>query len=300
MTANTVRGHGSSTTSGKSFATDFFSTVSVVVSVLILFVMSPSSWTTISTAGVAADAETTVSSSSSSLLSSSSSSSSLSSYVTSCRSVGFDPFTLACTTCDLLLSESSASKSPSLLDDDSLKTKFEKCYDCCESWKSLDSNDEDAGGDGDKHDNNKGTKKRKMNRKYKFAVLVHANVAGYYPSVDELIREDKERIVEETRPNSFQIKIASTGGEDSDNEMLQMAMMMGRMDMIDIEPSTILWFDHHHPAATTSKPGTAVELTSLSVDELKQLAAERTPLRGMKRDDIREMLLALLPPSTKP
>mmetsp|Transcript_33000 Transcript_33000/g.80209 ORF Transcript_33000/g.80209 Transcript_33000/m.80209 type:complete len:351 (+) Transcript_33000:18-1070(+) len=291
-----------SSSSSKIFTTNFF--FSIFVPVLILFVVvSSSSWTTISAAaGVAAAASVDVATETTTTTTTTASSwsSSSSSYVTSCRSAGFDPFTLACTTCDLLL-ESSA-KTSLLDDDETLKTKLkEKCYECCEAWKSLDDDGEEADSSNqEQHPTAKGrSRKRKMNRKYKLAVLVHANVAGYYPSVDELIREDKERILEETRPNSFQIKVAA---EDSDieekNEMLQMAMMMGggrQMDML-IEPSTILWFDHY-PTNPTS--GASVELASLSVDELKQLATESTSLRGMKRDDIREMVLALLPPSPK-
>eukprot|EP00529_Nitzschia_sp_RCC80_P030538 CAMPEP_0113505958 /NCGR_PEP_ID=MMETSP0014_2-20120614/35627_1 /TAXON_ID=2857 /ORGANISM="Nitzschia sp." /LENGTH=297 /DNA_ID=CAMNT_0000401371 /DNA_START=75 /DNA_END=968 /DNA_ORIENTATION=+ /assembly_acc=CAM_ASM_000159 len=295
MTTQMMRRHVPS--SSKTFTTSFFF-FSVVVPFLILFVVvSSSSWTTISTAAATA---VDIAAETATATATITTASSPAAYVTSCRSVGFDPFTLACTTCDLLSESSSGLQ---LLDDENLKTKLkEKCYVCCESWKSLDDDgiETDSSSNQEQHPTAKGrTRKRKMNRKYKLAVLVHANVAGYYPSVDELIREDKERILEETRPNSFQIKVAA---EDSDieekNEMLQMAMMMGgagrgAMDMMNIEPSTILWYDHY-PTNPTS--GASVELASLSVDELKQLATESTSLRGMKRDDIREMVLALLPP----
>jgi hypothetical protein len=78
--------------------------------------------------------------------------------------------------------------------------------------------------------------------------------------------------------------------------MIQMAMMMGGGrggGFGVVEPSSILWIDEN---PTTTAVATANDIQKMSVDELKDRAVEITSLQGMSRDDIREMLLALLPP----
>lgn len=212
---------------------------------------------------------------------SSSSSTSTSSFVAECRQAGFDPFQLACTTCSLLVGSKS----------DDIHTK---CRQCCQSWKSLDDDDDDDHIDDHLDGNDVTTAKRtKRNRRYTQAVLIHdQTIPGLFATVDDFLKEDLERVQTETSSSSLLVKkIQSTDGGSNAMDpqmMMQMIRMMGSGPRSLVEPSAIMWLEETDASDTKN-----VDL--MTVEELKRRAVEITILDGMSRDDIREMLLALLP-----
>jgi hypothetical protein len=100
---------------------------------------------------------------------------------------------------------------------------------------------------------------------------------GYPEAVRELVRDDTDKILEQKGSTRFHV-------QDFGSAHAEMGMM-GMMGMFQQEPSAILWFD------------TPIHLEDVSTDELATQADEITVLggRGLGRDDIRDMLLALLP-----
>lgn len=157
------------------------------------------------------------------------------SFLKDCRSSGFDPIQLACTTCSIL------------------PEKYQiKCMDCCQSYKTLE----------------------KRSKRYEMAYLLNT---GFPESVREFVREDKDGILEQKGSSRFHVEDYAVDRN-----------MMGMMGMFQQEPSAIFWFD---------KP------TSFDapLDEILQNADEITVLsgRGLGRDDMRDMLLTLLPDKKK-
>mmetsp|Transcript_18403 Transcript_18403/g.40074 ORF Transcript_18403/g.40074 Transcript_18403/m.40074 type:complete len:237 (-) Transcript_18403:366-1076(-) len=132
-----------------------------------------------------------------------------------------------------------------------------RCNDCCQSYKTLE----------------------KQSKRYQLAILV-VN-PGVPEAVKELLRDDKDRILERKGPKRFMVH------DKSDDEEDEMARMMGMLYGRRQEPSGILWFDKPPPRR------------SLSLEELSDMADDFTVLasghRGLGRDDIRDMLLTLLP-----
>jgi hypothetical protein len=106
----------------------------------------------------------------------------------------------------------------------------------------------------------------KQAKRYQGAVLVDN---GFSSAVEEFIREDKEQIMRQKK--SMKIKKSEGGGG------------RGGLFQMYAEPSIILFFN---------KLPTNIE--SLSVQMLSDDAEEIMTLDGFSRDDIREMLLALL------
>lgn len=132
-----------------------------------------------------------------------------------------------------------------------------RCNDCCQSYKTLE----------------------KQSKRYQLAILV-VN-PGVPEAVKELLRDDKDRILERKGPKRFMVY------DKSDEEEDEMARMMGMLYGRRQEPSEILWFDKPPPTR------------SFSLEELSDMADDVTVLasghRGLGRDDIRDMLLTLLP-----
>jgi len=101
----------------------------------------------------------------------------------------------------------------------------------------------------------------KKARRYKGAVLVNT---GFPEAVDELLREDGEKI--KKTKTGLRIKEIESSG----------------MFQFQAQPSVVLWFD--------TMPSEAEDLESLTSN-----AVDMMLLQDLSRDDIREMLLALLP-----
>jgi hypothetical protein len=106
----------------------------------------------------------------------------------------------------------------------------------------------------------------KRNRRFQYAVLM-APDANVYGEISTLLEEDLERIHNEKGSDRFLVKRISGGG-----------------GMYRMPPAAIFWFDEAPPS------------TSSDVFELEEKAVETIFLdQGWKRDDMRDMLLALLP-----
>ena len=154
------------------------------------------------------------------------------SYLKDCRTAGFDPLQLACTTCAILLEQHQ-----------------DKCKECCQSYRTLE----------------------KRTKRYEMAVLLNT---GFPESVQELVRDDMDTILEQKGSGRFHVR---DYGVNMDN-------MMGMM--FRQQPSVIFWFDK--PISIDS----AIEEMAEKADELTVISG-----RGLGRDDMRDMLLTLLPDS---
>lgn len=110
----------------------------------------------------------------------------------------------------------------------------------------------------------------KRTKRYEMAILLNT---GFPEAVQDLVKDDTDGIVEQKGSSRFHVHDI---GADMER--------MGMMGMFQQEPSAILWFD---------KP---VSLDS-TAQALAEIADETTIIsgRGLGRDDIRDMLLTLLP-----
>ena len=99
----------------------------------------------------------------------------------------------------------------------------------------------------------------KRTHRYQAAVLIDSKMSQ---EIDTLIKEDWEDIVAK-KGNRISVKTVPGGG------------------MFYSSPSILFWFDQ-------------IPSSALDVEELQELAKETIFLDGWKRDDMRDMLLALL------
>lgn len=91
---------------------------------------------------------------------------------------------------------------------------------------------------------------------------------GSSPALKEFIEEDKELVWKQKK--GIKRKEVDMGGGDG-------------MFQFYSQPSLVLWYDKDPPSETDS------------LEKLSEAAVEIMTLDGLGRDDIREMLLALLP-----
>jgi len=107
------------------------------------------------------------------------------------------------------------------------------------------------------------------------AVMINT---GYPEAVSELIREDLDKIHEQKGSGRFHIR-------DSVDDR---SMGMGMMGLMFRQtPSVIFWFEK----------SIGIDDLTTDMEQLEKEADEATVIsgRGLGRDDIRDMLLALLP-----
>jgi hypothetical protein len=168
-------------------------------------------------------------------------------WLSSCRRRGFDPYQLACSTCeDQLLRQF---LSPSSLD---------TCLECCQSYKDVE----------------------RIRRPYEAAVLItHSNMKPEGSSggeIDQFLVHDWDKLV-------------AMKGES------RLTWKQERLDRIPSLQSGYYFF--HLPVATLlfldSKD--LLDRKDVNVNRLVDQAREVIRLDGWKRDDIRDMLKALLP-----
>lgn len=101
----------------------------------------------------------------------------------------------------------------------------------------------------------------KRTQRYQAAVIAHPKSGmSYYPEIDSLVGEDWEELVSQKGDNRLIFKDTSR----------------------EPRPSALFWFNE-------------IPKSSLSTEELKEKADEMVLLQGWKRDDVREMLKAILP-----
>jgi len=142
----------------------------------------------------------------------------------SCRAAGFDPYQLACSTCDLLP-----------------EAYYDKCKSCCLSYKTLE----------------------KRTKRYQAAVVAHATrIPGYFTEITDMVDQDWKELVSQKGKERLIFKDTS--------------------DMPDTP--AILWFQE-----------LPENVNSMGVPELERLAQDKQILIGWKRDDVREMLKAIIP-----
>ena len=112
----------------------------------------------------------------------------------------------------------------------------------------------------------------KRTKRYEQAILINT---GFPESVRELVRDDADQIRDRKGGDRFHI-----------HDMTAEVEMMARMGMFQEQPTVVLWFN------------TPVNIDSeVNANELADQADDITVLtsRGLGRDDVREMLLTLLP-----
>ncbi len=136
------------------------------------------------------------------------------------------------------------------------------CQKCCQSYKTLEN--------------------KRSKRYYEMAYLLNT---GFPESVQEFVKEDLEMIVETKGSSRFYTnEFHNTDRNNHHNTMMRMTMM----GMLNQEPSAIFWFDKR------------MDFKTLDVEDVIRQADEITVLsgRGLGRDDMRDMLLTLLPDTT--
>jgi hypothetical protein len=138
---------------------------------------------------------------------------------------------------------------------------LDHCHACCQSYKTLE----------------------KRTRAYGGAIVLHSNIPRAYPEIDSFLEQDLKSIIW-TKKGKDRVVVTTMPGGGQRGGMSNMMMGMGMGNMYG-PPSAILWFDDLPP---TNDMG-------ISISELQQRAKEIIILEGWKRDDIRDMLLALLP-----
>jgi hypothetical protein len=167
-------------------------------------------------------------------------------WLSSCRRRGFDPFQLACSTCqDQLLRRLLPSSS------------VDRCIECCQSYKDVE----------------------RIRRPYEAAVLITHNVKQGGSSggeIDQFLAHDWDELVE-------------LKGDS------RLARKQERLDRIPSLQSGYYFF--HVPVATLLFLDSTELLDSkdVNVNSLVENAKEVIRLDGWKRDDVRDMLKALLP-----
>ncbi|MGK3745962.1 MAG: hypothetical protein ACI8RD_014339 [Bacillariaceae sp.] len=133
-----------------------------------------------------------------------------------------------------------------------------ECEECCSSYKTLD----------------------KQSKRYKAAILIDTGSKA----VEELLNEDKDVILEQK--TGLHIKKVNIGGG---NDMMMQMMMM------QPEPSIILWFEKSPYDEDDGQLLSSSASDDTFLDSLTGQADEVMILDGLGRDDIREMLMDLLP-----
>ena len=113
----------------------------------------------------------------------------------------------------------------------------------------------------------------KRTQAYQGAILLHSDAAAnFFPEIDRFVEEDVEKVLEQKGNDRFRVITFQGGGGG----------MFGRP-----QPSAILWLDDL-PPSNFGEDGQ-------SIYDLQNLAKETIILDGWKRDEVREMLLAILP-----
>jgi hypothetical protein len=102
----------------------------------------------------------------------------------------------------------------------------------------------------------------KRTHRYQGCVILHS----FSPEIDTLLREDLDNILAQKGTDRLRVLNAGRG-----------ANMYHQP-----QPSAIMWFDELPPAGA-------------DINKLRENAKETIILDGWKRDDVRDMLLALLP-----
>lgn len=185
-------------------------------------------------------------------------------WVEECRADGFDPDRLACSTCEHVFSSSNAD--PASKDHSHYQ---HRCQDCCQSW--LDT--------------------PRITRPFAAAVLIVRGSNN--DELSQFLDQDWETVVAQTARNAkknpprlYRIDM-STSEDDSSNPY---ASLFRRS-----KPSQLLLFDAPTASSSHLLGRTAVAPKRENVPDLQKAAQDKFNLQGLKKDDIKDMILTLLP-----
>jgi hypothetical protein len=186
----------------------------------------------------------------------------------SCLALGFDAENLSCETCNLLkesttlhsLQQEHNDKNP-----DSAINLVEECKSCCQSHKF----------------NPALHPGQSLRGKYRYALLTYEEGSlDQHGEIKDFIDRDVNDILSFKGENRFRVS-ASQRGSGLDANILRQMMMMGQFHGLGGSAPKLLLFE-------SAKKG------GWSEDDESE-AGEVITLRGWKREDLKDMLLTLLP-----
>lgn len=176
-----------------------------------------------------------------------------------CLEQGFDPNNLSCDTCRLIDQSETIQK----LQKDQGIDIGEECRQCCQFYKV---NPVLHPGDS-------------LREKYKYALLTYTKDAlSQYAEINDFLEKDLNDILSFKGDTRFNAIVSSKSSMDYET-MMQM-MMMGVMSGGALQPK-LMFFDKH------KKGGWSEDDEDEAVEVIK--------LRGWKREDLKDMLMTLLP-----
>ena len=183
-----------------------------------------------------------------------------------CLSLGFDPSNLSCETCRLLDESSTLQNLQKERKGEPINLGAE-CRSCCQSYKV----------------NPVLHPGQSLRGKYKYALLTYnKNSLDQYGEIKDFLDRDADDVLSFKGENRFRAVASSNLGMDA--EMMRMMMMGGMMGGGGFGgPPKLMLFEEKKKGGS----GWGEE------DEAD--AGEVIPLRGWKREDIKDMLLTLLP-----
>ena len=164
----------------------------------------------------------------------------------SCRADGFDPWQLACDTCEILLK-----------DPDGLGKHYKRCLECCQEWKNA---------------------RPHMTEPYRSAIFVFRDHQDGDSEVEQFLRDHWDDVIAKKGAKNL-IRMPQ------DNSYLDAPASKSRKSrywFMKPPPELVLWYDG--PLPTKLK----------NVQAYRDAATEVIELDGYKKDDIRDMLTAML------
>jgi hypothetical protein len=183
-------------------------------------------------------------------------------WLSSCRHAGFDPYQLACSTCDMLPPLSSPSSSLS-----------DACLRCCQPYKDVE----------------------RIRKPYEAAVLIiHHHKSGGSVSGGGGNKGEFDQFLDDDFDTLVQAKGEHRLGKLLDPHLDRFPSLLsnGGGFYFHLPVATLLFFDSMDAVAKHQQHG---RKDKGSDDALLDAAKEVIKLDGWKRDDIRDMLTALLP-----
>jgi hypothetical protein len=187
----------------------------------------------------------------------------------SCLAVGFDPSNLSCETCTLLEQSYTLSSLQSEYNEKHSKDPIDivqECKSCCQPHKF----------------NPVLHPGQNLRGKYRYALLTYNEGSlDQYGEIKDFIDRDLNDVLSFKGENRFRVTASESGGLDGN--MMQMMMMMGGGQFRGFGgPPKLMLFENGKKGGQWSE------------DDEKE-AGEVITLRGWKREDLKDMLMTLLP-----
>lgn len=191
----------------------------------------------------------------------------------SCLTLGFDPANLSCETCNLLeesttlasFQEEHNNKNPG----DTINL-LDECRSCCKSYKF----------------NPVLHPGQSLRGKYRYALLTYGEGSlEQYGEIKDFIDRDLNDVLSFKGENRFRVSASQKGGGLDADIMRQLMMMGGQFAGLGGGAPKLLLFEN------AKKGGAGKGWTEDDEDQ----AGEVITLRGWKREDLKDMLMTLLP-----